>query len=137
MNRGIFCLAVFLLSTPAHSADAVTYVRSAALTLGVPVSFALRIAHIESGARCGINNKSSGATGPMQILPSTARGLGYHNIRKASCSTQVYAGMKYLSYCLRITGHSRYNAARCYTGGPGALKFHNKRVHHYAMKASR
>ena len=72
----------------------------------------------------------------MQILPSTARTLGYPNIRGSSCATQVNAGMKYLAYCVKVSRGNLYNAARCYTGGPGVLKHRNSRVHKYAMRAT-
>ena len=127
----------FFYTTDTLASDASSYVRSAAKTHGVPPHFALRIAKLESGVRCGVHNRSSGAVGPMQILPSTARTLGYRNIRRSSCATQVNAGMKYLAYCLRITRHNHFQAAKCYTGGPGALKTRNSRANKYAMRATR
>lgn len=130
--------SVFLSSIPlTHAADATSYVVNAAKTHGVPVQFALRVAKAESGIKCGVHNRRSGATGPMQILPSTARSLGYRNIRQAACPTQVSAGMKYLAYCLKITRHNHYNAARCYNGGPGALKSNSRSAHRYASKVTR
>ena len=136
--RYFYILASFFIyAVETHASDASNYVKMAAKTHGVPQSFALRIAKLESGVKCGVHNRASGATGPMQILPSTARTLGYRNIRGASCATQVNAGMKYLSYCLRITRHDLFRAAKCYTGGPGALKSRNSRAHKYAVRATR
>jgi len=125
------------LSTSASAYDATGYVKTYARALGVPPYFALRIAKIESGARCGVHNRHSGATGPMQILPSTARRIGYRNIRGSSCATQVQAGMKYLSYCIKVSHGNLYNAARCYNGGPATLLKHHRGSHGYARKATR
>lgn len=127
----------FTFATPAFATDATGYVKSAARSHGVPVNFALKIAKIESGAKCGVHNHSSGATGPMQILPSTARKIGFRNIRSASCATQVNAGMKYLKFCIKHAHGNLYNAARCYNGGPGGMKTRNKSIHKYAAKATR
>lgn len=130
-------LLFLALFSPAHSSEATRYVKTYAQAMGVPVHFALRIAKIESGAKCGVHNRRSGATGPMQILPSTARTLGYRNIRSASCATQVQAGMKYLRYCIKVTHGNLYNAARCYNGGPATVLKNHRGGHAYAKKATR
>jgi hypothetical protein len=90
-------------------ADAKPLVVSSAKRHGVPVEFALRVAKVESGVQCG-------EKGPLQILPSTARALGYKNIRAASCATQTDAGMKHLALCWKKT-RNLWRAAACHNQG--------------------
>ena len=51
---GAFLLAA--VTSPGNAADATRYVTTSAKTHGVPVSFALKMARIESGVRCGQRN---------------------------------------------------------------------------------
>ena len=125
-----------MLTTSCGASDATAYVVTAARANGVPVELALRISYVETGWRCNLHNKKSSATGPMQILAGTARDLGYPAIRKLSCFTQTWAGMKYLAICIRLTS-SWYDAARCYYAGPGVLKGkgrHSRGARIYAKK---
>lgn len=107
-------LAVTVMTVEAH-ADAQPLVISSAKKHGVPVEFALRVAKVESGVKCGRVGRA-GERGPLQVLPSTARGLGYKNIRAASCATQTDAGMKHLAICWRKT-KSKWRAAACHNQG--------------------
>lgn len=91
-------------------------VRSSAIRHGVPADFALAIARHESGLRCNVTG-SHGEKGPLQILPSTARALGFKNIRTASCATQIEAGMIHLSKCYRGMGGNRWLTAGCHNQG--------------------
>lgn len=103
------------------AADATALVRAEAKWQGVPVGFALRVAKVESGVKCG-RTGAAGEKGPLQILPRSAAGLGYKNIRKASCATQTRAGMKHLAICWRGARGSTARAAACHNGGFGMLK---------------
>jgi len=96
-------------------ADAKPLVISSAKRHGVPVHFALRVAKVESGVKCG-RTGAAGEKGPLQILPSTARSLGYKNIRGASCATQTDAGMKHLAICWKKT-RNLWRAAACHNQG--------------------
>ena len=107
---------------PAASSDATAMVTSEANHQGVPVDFALRIARIESGVRCNNNSKTTSASGPLQILASTARSLGYKgNIRRASCAVQVHYGMKHLALCYNGAHGNRALAQRCHQVGVSVL----------------
>lgn len=108
------CVALVFTAAEAH-ADAKPLVISSAKRHGVPVEFALRVAKVESGVKCG-RTGAAGEKGPLQILPSTARALGYKNIRAASCATQTDAGMKHLSICWKKT-RSLWRAAACHNQG--------------------
>lgn len=105
----------FIVAPQFAHADAKHLVISSAKRHGVPVNFALRVAKVESGVKCG-RVGSSGERGPLQILPSTARSLGYKNIRGTSCATQTDAGMKHLAICWRKT-RSAWRAAACHNQG--------------------
>jgi soluble lytic murein transglycosylase-like protein len=104
-----------VLSTTMVFADAKPLVISSAKRHGVPVHFALRVAKVESGVQCG-RTGAAGEKGPLQILPSTARALGYKNIRAASCATQTDAGMKHLAICWKKT-RNLWRAAACHNQG--------------------
>lgn len=123
---------VALAVVPAYAAsayayDATRYVTAEAQRQGVPVSFALRMAKIESGVRCHNHNKRSSASGPLQVLRSTARSLGYQgDIRRASCAVQTHYGMKHLALCYRGAKGNQALAKRCHQVGVSAL-YKNKR----------
>lgn len=118
-------------------ADARPMVVSSAKRHGVPVDFALRVAKVESGVKCG-RVGSSGERGPLQILPSTARSLGYKNIRASSCATQTDAGMKHLAICWRKT-KNKWRAAACHNQGISVAYGHRvkKSAARYANKVAR
>jgi soluble lytic murein transglycosylase-like protein len=122
----------------AYAADATGIVKQMARKHGVPQSFAIRVARVESGVKCGRIGRA-GERGPLQILPRTAAGLGYRNIRKASCATQTSAGMKHLAICYRGARGNQFRAAACHNGGFGVLKWRRipKSIQAYARKVAR
>lgn len=122
MKRMISACAVFtLLCSPAYSSSVSSMVATSAKKHGVPVEFALKVARQESGLRCNAVG-AAGERGPLQILPSTARGLGYKNIRTASCSVQLDAGMKHLSICYKGMKGDQWMTAGCHNHGFGSIK---------------
>lgn len=100
--------------------DARTLVVASAKKHGVPTEFALDVAKHESGIRCGLVG-SHGEVGPLQILPSTARGMGYRDIRHKGCAAQTDAGMAHLARCYRGMGGNRWAAAACHNQGFSAI----------------
>lgn len=137
MKRLFIAALAVKLSAAAVYADAKPLVISSAKRHGVPVEFALRVAKVESGIQCG-RVGSSGERGPLQVLPSTARSLGYKNIRAASCATQTDAGMKHLAICWHRT-KSKWRAAACHNQGISVAYGHrvSKRAAKYANKVAR
>lgn len=113
-------VATMLMTTQAFATDATRLVETSARKHGVPVEFALKVAQKETGIKCG-EIGSSGERGPLQILPSTARQLGYKNIRKASCAEQTDAGMEHLAKCYRGMGGNRWYTAACHNQGFSAI----------------
>lgn len=124
MTRNIVLASIFITFSASSSsaADATSLVTSSARAHGVPVHFALKMARIESGIRCGQRNPRSTASGPLQILRGTARAMGYRgDIRRASCATQTHYGMKHLAMCYRGAHGNQALARRCHQVGISAL----------------
>lgn len=118
----ICAVTALLCSNPVTASESVyLMVKASAIHHGVPTDFAVKIAKHESGLRCNAVG-SSGERGPLQILPSTARGLGYKNIRSSSCATQIDAGMKHLAICYRGVRGNRWLAAGCHNQGFSVIK---------------
>jgi soluble lytic murein transglycosylase-like protein len=134
----IAVMALAITTSAAQAADATVIVKQMASKHGVPQSFALRVARVESGVKCG-RVGAAGERGPLQVLPRTAAGLGYKNIRKASCATQTSAGMKHLAICWRGAKGNQFRAAACHNGGFGVLKWKRipKSIQAYARKVTR
>lgn len=136
---GIVLSSIFLSTptAPAHAYDASRLVVAEAKRQGVPVSFALRVARVESGVQCHRHNKS-GATGPLQLMPATARALGFRgHIRSASCPVQVHWGMRHLAMCYRGARGNQMRAAACHYQGVSALRRVSKAGAAYARKVAR
>ena len=134
----IAVMALAIATSAAQAADATGIVKQMASRHGVPQSFALRVARVESGVKCG-RVGAAGERGPLQVLPRTAAGLGYKNIRSASCATQTSAGMKHLAVCYRGAKGNQFRAAACHNGGFGVLKWKRipKSIQAYARKVTR
>ncbi|MHA1189326.1 MAG: lytic transglycosylase domain-containing protein [Alphaproteobacteria bacterium] len=101
---------------------------------GVPVALAHAVIQIESRYNAGARG-SSGEVGLMQILPRTARGIGYRGSIKAlyNPDTNLRWGMKYLG-----EAHRRGNKTVCgtilkYNAGHHAKRM-NKRSAAYCAK---
>ena len=134
---GAFVIVSSFLLTPtatAYAADATRLVAAEARRQGVPVAFALRVARVESGVQCHRHNRS-GASGPLQLMPATARALGYRgHIRSASCSVQVHWGMRHLAMCYRGARGNQRIAAACHYQGVSALRRVSRAGSAYARK---
>ena len=92
---------------------------------GVPVEFALAVAHVESGMRpahtvTGPPTRYGRAVGSMQILPSTGRAMGCGNLRDTR--QNVRCGVRYLRDSLNRYGGDPGLAALSFHGG------HNRRL---------
>jgi soluble lytic murein transglycosylase-like protein len=95
---------------------------------------AISVAKHESNFRCNAVGKS-GERGVMQILPRTARGLGYKGKPSGlnHCQTGIRYGMMYLKLAYRKAGGNTYKAAVLYNGGLGTKRNKSK----YAEKIHR
>lgn len=135
MKTKAILIAVSVLAATPAVADPQMMVLAAAAKYEVPPDLALGISYVESRNRCGLVG-AAGERGPMQILPKTAKGLGFHDIQNASCETQVEAAMVYLKRCLDRAGGNHKRAAACYNAGPKALSWRTlpSRVASYVKK---
>jgi len=100
--------------------DPVSYVQEHAADHGVPPELAHAILMAESGGRPGLVSPK-GALGPMQVMPGTARDMGY-DPDTASQQDLTDAGLKYAGQLhQRFGGDPRLTAA-AYHAGPGAVE---------------
>jgi soluble lytic murein transglycosylase-like protein len=102
MLRFISALAiagVIGTSLPASAADLELMINSAADQNRVPRHIAHGVIRIESGYNCRNRNRHTGASGIMQVLPTTARSMGISG-SLFDCSTGLQAGMRYLRAAL-------------------------------------
>lgn len=109
----------------ASAASASTWVQNAvraeAIKQGVPVELAIAISEMESNHRCSAVGRM-GERGPLQILPSTARSIGFHNVEAAGCAYQIRAGVRHLAICFNRSGRNPWLAAACHNQGFSVLE---------------
>lgn len=109
--------------------------RQAAQKLGPQwVDAALRIAKLESGFRCnatGPRTKHGRALGVMQVMPGSARALGFDPRRLHDCEYGVAAGIAHMSLCLRSGVRTTQEMAKCHVAGVGGW---NKRLNRNAER---
>lgn len=135
MIKGFTALAFGIcIYTAPVNADVRKMVAAEAARQGVPVGLALSIAKQESNFRCNAVGKS-GERGVMQILPRTARGLGYRGKPSGlnHCQTGIRYGVMYLKLAHNKAGGNTYRTAVLYNGGLGTKRKKSK----YAEKISR
>lgn len=114
--RYLAAAAILLgLSAPAfaQSPSIRAMVTASAIAHGVPPALAHRVVQRESRYRCHAHNRS-GASGIMQVMPRTARGVGVHG-NLHDCAVGLEAGMRYLR--LAITARGVAGASRAYATG--------------------
>jgi len=135
---GLLSLLSVLPTSASASTDAYHLVQKYARQFNIPTEFALDVARVETNVKCGRVGQA-GERGPLQILPSTARSLGYRNIAKASCSTQTEAGMKHLAMCFNGAKGNTRLAAMCHNQGISVLygKQPSKKAKRYASMVLR
>lgn len=95
--------AVIGTALPAFGSDLHSMINAAADEHDVPRHIAHGVIKVESGYRCGLRNRVSGASGIMQVLPATARSVGVTG-NLFDCSTGLRAGMRYLRLAISRGG---------------------------------
>lgn len=87
---------------------------------GVPVALAVAVSHVESRHRCDARGQA-GEMGPLQILPATARGLGYRGSAAGlrNCGVGLDLGMRHLAMAWKRCG-TKTGAARLHNRGLGS-----------------
>jgi soluble lytic murein transglycosylase-like protein len=128
MYAGMGILAAFPTAAqgqpPLSRPDVRRAVAAEARRQGVPVHLAHAVAHIESGHRCeaiGPRTRHGRGHGPLQILPKSARALGYNGGDQAlaTCGEGLRYGMAHLARCWQLSGQSYAGAATCHVQGWG------------------
>ena len=93
-------------------------ITQAAQRYGVDPSLALAVANQESGLDQSARS-SAGAIGVMQLMPSTAAGLG---VDPTDPAQNVDGGVRYLSQLLKQFGGDVSLALAAYNAGPGNVQ---------------
>lgn len=91
---------------------------------GVPVALAYAVTHVESRFRCdaiGPRTRHGRARGPLQIIASSARALGFDGAESelATCGAGLRYGMAHLRRCVDLAGGDSARAATCHVQGWG------------------
>ncbi len=97
------------------------------LEMNIDPALALSIAKKESGFRHELRS-SHGAVGVFQLLPSTARRMGYNPYY---LSENVKAGLTYYKMMYKMFGSTEL-ALAAYNAGPGNVKRHGGKIPPYA-----
>jgi len=86
------------------------------------VDTALKITKIESGFRCnavGPRVHGGRARGAMQVMPGTARALGYAPNELTTCEVGIEAGIAHMRRCLDAGVKTPTQMAACHVAGWG------------------
>jgi hypothetical protein len=102
----------------AGSADIPSMIAAAADKYGVDPQFATSIAHTESGLNQSAVSPA-GAVGVMQLMPSTAKGLG---VDPTDLAQNIDGGVHYLSQLGHQFNGDPQMVAAAYNAGPGAVQ---------------
>jgi len=100
----------------AAGADKIAIVRAAAIRHGIPPAWYLAKVHTESRFNCSAVSPA-GARGIGQVMPATARGMGYSPAAMFNCHTGADAGAKYAAMAYRAAGGNLMHASTLYLTG--------------------
>jgi hypothetical protein len=99
---------------------------------------ALRIAKLESGFRCnavGPKTRHGRARGVFQVMPGSARGLGYNPARLHECGYGIAAGIAHFKMCIASGVRTQAQMASCHVAGTHGWKVRlNARAERYKQK---
>ena len=92
------------------------------------VNTALKLAKIESSYNCaavGPRTRHGHARGVLQVLPSSARALGFDPARLNDCDYGARVGVAHMEACIRAGVRTHAQMAACHVAGVGGW---NKRL---------
>jgi soluble lytic murein transglycosylase-like protein len=124
-------------SAPIKASGAVQKIvaKQAAQKLGPQwVDAALRIAKLESGFNCratGPSTRHGRARGVMQVMPGSARALGYDPSKLHDCEYGIAAGIAHMKLCIQHGVRTTQEMARCHVAGVGGW---NKKLNRNAER---
>lgn len=84
------------------------------------VSTALKLAKIESSYNCaavGPKTRHGHARGVLQVLPSSARALGFEPSRLNECDYGVRVGIAHMAACIRAGVRTHAQMSSCHVSG--------------------
>ena len=126
-----FTLACIGISTAPAFATDVNAVKATivkhAVSMGVDPAIALSIARAESGFRHEARS-SHGAVGVFQLMPSTAKRMGYNPYY---LSENIKAGLTYYKMMYKMFGSTEL-ALAAYNAGPGNVKKYGGQIPPYS-----
>ena len=96
------------------------------------VPTAVRLAKIESNFRCnavGPRTRHGRAIGVFQVLPGSARALGYDPRRLTECEYGIAAGIAHMRACINSGVRTHAQMASCHVSGVKGWKIRLARKH--------
>lgn len=84
------------------------------------VPTALKLAKIESSFNCGAvgpKTRHGNARGVLQVMPGSARALGYDPRRLNECQYGIQAGVAHMASCIRSGVQTHAQMASCHVAG--------------------
>lgn len=112
--------------------------REAQARLGAQwVNTALKLAKIESSYTCGAvgpRTRHGHARGVLQVLPSSAKALGYDPSRLNECEYGTRVGIAHMEACIRSGVKTHAQMAACHVSGVGGWQ---RKLHARAEKYRR
>ena len=94
---------------------------SARASLGADwVNTAIALAKLESGFNCravGPRTRHGRARGVMQVMPASARALGYNPARLNECQHGIDAGIAHMRACISVGVKTHAQMAKCHVAG--------------------
>jgi hypothetical protein len=134
-HAAVILLALAAMTEAGRASSAIIMIESSARQFGVPVALALKVARMETGARCGVWGDHGRSGGPLQIYyPTAQRMFGVHSMKSfhhLSCATLLSYGMRHLKASYVAAHGSWWLAALKHNGGIGAGS-HNRKARAYA-----
>jgi len=133
-------LAAMLAVTPAAAASVPQLIADETTRqIGAQwVPTALRLAKLESGFRCnatGPRTRHGRAKGVFQVMPGTARAMGFNQARLHECHYGIVAGVAHMRHCIASGVRTHAQMASCHVSGFYGWKVRlNKRAENYKRK---
>ena len=102
------------------------------------VPTAVSLARLESGFNClatGPKTRHGRAKGVFQVMPGSARALGYDYAKLHDCDYGIAAGVAHMRSCIRAGVRTHNDMARCHVAGVGGWNSRlNRSAERYKMK---
>ena len=134
-----FTLVAILASTPATASVQQMIATETTRQIGAQwTPTALRIAKLESGYRCnatGPKTRHGRARGVFQVMPGTAKAMGYNPARLHECGYGIAAGVTHMRLCIASGVRTQAQMASCHVSGFHGWKVRLKpRAERYKQK---